>query len=202
MKIKNSERIFFICAIVLNLLVLGLLTAKPLVIQKSAEKNERILRLKCNLYDPYDPMKGRYVRLTFDENNKNVKDIKFDEEILFEDNRKEGENKSWRIKIPALYAVFENNEEGVSVLKEVTLKKPSENELFIKTAAQYFRNDETIYLDLNFSKYYMQEEHADRVDKMTRNEFEKLNPVLEIWLSKNGEAVQKKLVLSEDIFSE
>ena len=46
MKIKNSERIFFICAIVLNLLVLGLLTAKPLVIQKSAEKNERILRLK------------------------------------------------------------------------------------------------------------------------------------------------------------
>ena len=95
MKIKNSERIFFICAIVLNLLVLGLLTAKPLVIQKSAEKNERILRLKCNLYDPYDPMKGRYVRLTFDENNKNVKDIKFDEEILFEDNRKEGENKSW-----------------------------------------------------------------------------------------------------------
>ena len=113
MKIKNSERIFFICAIVLNLLVLGLLTAKPLVIQKSAEKNERILRLKCNLYDPYDPMKGRYVRLTFDENNKNVKDIKFDEEILFEDNRKEGENKSWRIKIPALYAVFENNEEAV-----------------------------------------------------------------------------------------
>ena len=202
MKIKNSERIFFICAIVLNLLVLGLLTAKPLVIQKSAEKNERILRLKCNLYDPYDPMKGRYVRLTFDENNKNVKDINFDEEILFEDNRKEGENKSWRIKIPALYAVFENNEEGVSVLKEVTLKKPPENELSIKTAAQYFRNDETIYLDLNFSKYYMQEEHADRVDKMTRNEFEKLNPVLEIWLSKNGEAVQKKLVLSEDIFSE
>ena len=48
----------------------------------------------------------------------------------------------------------------------------------------------------------MQEEHADRVDKMTRNEFEKLNPVLEIWLSKNGEAIQKKLVLSEDIFSE
>ena len=202
MKIKNSERIFFICAIVLNLLVLGLLTAKPLVIQKSAEKNERILRLKCNLYDPYDPMKGRYVRLTFDENNKNVKDIKFDEEILFEDNRKENENKSWRIKIPALYAVFENNEEGVSVLKEVTLKKPSENELFMKTPAQYFRNDETIYLDLNFSKYYMQEEHADILDKMTRNEFEKLNPVLEIWLSKNGEAIQKKLVLSEDILSE
>ena len=90
----------------------------------------------------------------------------------------------------------------MSVLKEVTLKKPSENELFIKTPAQYFRNDETIYLDLNFSKYYMQEEHADILDKMTRNEFEKLNPVLEIWLSKNGEAIQKKLVLSEDILSE
>lgn len=36
-------------------------------VQKYAEKNNRVIRLECSFYDPFDPLHGRYISLRIDE---------------------------------------------------------------------------------------------------------------------------------------
>ena len=44
--------------------------------------------------------------------------------------------------------------------------------------------------------YYLQEEYALTLDAMSRNDFNALNPVLELYVGKNGTVVQKALYVT------
>lgn len=192
MKIKLDCKLFFSAALLFDLVVLISLLIKPLSIRSYAEKNNKILRLECSLYDPFDPMKGRYVSLTFEETKGMLFDLMIDESIL-----KNTEDDKFKYDFPLVYAVFENDEKGISRLKEITLERPEELKLFIRVPAHYYRNTDEFVLDVDFDRYYLQEEYADKLDHMSASRFKELNPVLELWVGKNGDAIQKDLVLSD-----
>lgn len=173
-----KSKIKFLIPIVLQFVVLVFLIAKPVLIQSDAEKNNRILRLECSLYDPYDVMKGRYINLDIKEscienyNHKNIEDF------------------------PVVYAIFENDENGISKLKSYSLEKPTDEKLFVKTSAK-INYDKEMFFEYNFKKFYLQEEIASKIDKMSNSDFEKLSPILEVYCDTNGNAIQKSLILKE-----
>ena len=53
-----------ILAVVLQLSVIAAMFIKAEAIKNEAVKNNSIIRLSCTAYDPFDPFKGRYVRLS------------------------------------------------------------------------------------------------------------------------------------------
>lgn len=175
-----KNKIKFLIPIVFQFIVLVFLIIKPVLIQSDAEKNNRILRLECSLYDPYDVMKGRYVELSIKENSLKIEDLDSED---FE-------------RRAVVYAIFENDENGISKLKSYSLEKPSSEKLFVKTSARINYNEE-IFFKYNFEKFYMQEEIASKIDKMSNSDFEKLSPILEVYCDTNGNAIQKSLILKE-----
>ena len=192
MVLKNRRKIFLITALLFDLTVFTVILCKPLMIQSDAEKNNKIIRLKCSLYDPFDPLKGRYVSLDFEETRGKFSTLFCDDSVLIP-----GSKDSDKIAFPSVYAIFENNKEGVSVLKKITISKPNGAELFLRCPAHYYTNADEIILDVNFCKYYIQEEHADKLDNMSPEDFNRQNPILELWVNGKGEAIQKELVFGK-----
>lgn len=112
--------IFTIAAIVFQITVLTYFTKYSLMIKKSAEQNGKIVSLKCQAYDPYDPFKGRYLRVRITEENPYIKDT---------------------------------------------------------------------------TDYYLQENYADIVDRMSNRDFDSLDPELELYVDEKGRFVQKGMTV-------
>ena len=117
--------------IVFQLSVIASMFIKAGAIRNYAKKNDTIIRVRCTAYDPFHPLKGRYVQLTLDSD-----DIKAAEETL-------------GLKLSDIW----------------------------KTA----------------NAYYLQEEYALIIDSMKQNDFNTLEPVLELYVGKNGSVIQKEL---------
>lgn len=117
--------------IVFQLSVIASMFIKASAIRNYAKKNNTIIRVRCTAYDPFHPLKGRYVQLTLDSD-----DIKAAEESL-------------GLKLSDIW----------------------------KTA----------------NAYYLQEEYALIIDSMKQNDFNTLEPVLELYVGKNGSVIQKEL---------
>ena len=58
------KKMALILAVVLQLSVIAAMFIKADSIKNEAVKNNSIIRLSCTAYDPFDPFKGRYVRLS------------------------------------------------------------------------------------------------------------------------------------------
>lgn len=117
--------------IVFQLSVIASMFIKAGAIRNYAKKNDTIIRVRCTAYDPFHPLKGRYVQLTLDSD-----DIKAAEESLG--------------------------------LKLFDIRKTA-------------------------NAYYLQEEYALIIDSMKQNDFNALEPVLELYVGKNGSVIQKEL---------
>lgn len=66
---KTKKIILFTSAVVVQLIILAYFSFYSLSVKKAAEKNGSIYTYKCTAYDPYNPFKGRYLRLTVTEWN-------------------------------------------------------------------------------------------------------------------------------------
>ncbi len=122
-------------AIFFQLIAICFMFVRAEQIKSYAEKNGTIIRVHCTAFDPFNPLKGRYVRLSIthdDELNQKMKELN---------------------------------------LTEKKLRKAS-------------------------SEYYMQENYADAVDQMKWKDFNALNPVLEIYVDKKGNCIQKALYVT------
>ena len=117
--------------IVFQLSVIAVMFIKAGVIKNYARKNDTIIRVRCTAYDPFHPLKGRYVQLTL-----NSEDIQSAQDKLGCD------------------------------LSDIR-----------KTA----------------NAYYLQEEYALIVDSMNWKDFNSLEPILELYVGKNGAVIQKAL---------
>ena len=117
--------------IVFQLSVIASMFIKAGAIRNYAKKNDTIIRIRCTAYDPFHPLKGRYVQLTLD-----FDDIQAAEEKLG--------------------------------LKLSDIRKTA-------------------------NAYYLQEEYALIIDSMKQNDFNTLEPVLELYVGKNGSVIQKEL---------
>ena len=58
------KKIALILAVVLQLSVIAAMFIRANAIKNEAVKNNSIIRLSCTAYDPFNPFKGRYVRLS------------------------------------------------------------------------------------------------------------------------------------------
>lgn len=127
------KKMALILAVVLQLSVIAAMFIKAEAIKNEAVKNNSIIRLSCTAYDPFDPFKGRYVRLSI------------------------------------------NREELDAAVARLGLDLSR----LAKTSCDY----------------YMQENYAREVDKINWQDFNGLNPVLELYVDKKGRAIQKALLV-------
>ena len=126
--------IIFFATVVFQIFAVSFLFIKTASIKRYAVKNNYIARISCTAYDPFNPLKGRYVQLTL--NKEDVKQAEL--------------------------------QTGIS-----------------------FKN---IYRKAN--EYYLPEEYALSVDAMGNRNFNELNPVLELYVGKDGSVVQKGLYVN------
>ena len=119
--------------IVFQLSVIAVMFIKAGTIRSYAKKNDTIIRIRCTAFDPFHPLKGRYVQLTLDSD-----DIKAAEESLG--------------------------------LKLSDIRKTA-------------------------NAYYLQEEYALIIDSMKQNDFNALEPMLELYVGKDGSVIQKELYI-------
>jgi uncharacterized membrane-anchored protein len=101
-------------------------------------------------YDPYDPLRGRYVRLMIEEGK-----FKTDKKIC-----KDRCERTFFVTYKA-----ELNDRGVSEIDDVFLKEPNTELPYLKLDGFYDAYSATIRLQYHFDRFYMQEDQAKAVDR-------------------------------------
>lgn len=119
--------------IVFQISVIAAMFIKASAIKNYARKNDTIIRVRCTAYDPFHPLKGRYVQLTLDDDDIN--------------------------------------------------------------AAQSSLGFELSDIRKTANAYYLQEEYALIIDSMNWKDFNSLAPVLELYVGKTGNVIQKALYI-------
>ena len=128
----NRKKIISLCILIIfQISVIAMLFIKAGTIKSYAKKNDTVIRIRCTAYDPFHPLKGRYVQLHL-----NYEDIQ---------------------------------------------------------AAESKTGFDLSHIQKNADAYYLQEEYALIVDSMSNNNFNELEPVLEVYVGKNGAVIQKEL---------
>lgn len=133
-----------------------------------------IVRLKCELYDPYDPIKGRYLSLSFDIERQQIGNFpSFENEISDIENEE--------IKNKRIYCSLSpsNNE-----ILNISFKKPKEG-LFLKAKIRSKYRDQII-IDFPFNNYFIQENFAKIAENIIRQSEDKIIIVLSINPSGNA----------------
>lgn len=64
-----QKKLILALVVLFQILVVVSMFARARAIKNEAEKNGRIIRISCTAYDPFDPFKGRYVRLTLSQDD-------------------------------------------------------------------------------------------------------------------------------------
>lgn len=185
MKINKTH--IFIAAVVFQIAVFAFTICKAKSVVKEAARNGQIYTFETNVFDPRDVMKGRYVQLTFNES------------IVLVDNLDE-ESKSVKLgSIPVgkkLYAVIKSDENGIAHISGLREKIP-QHETFIVVKFKYYyqQEEKKVSVDFNFDRFYLQEEHADFIDKLRSVE----TPMhLEVYIDGRGNIIQKELYLYDE----
>ena len=199
----NAKKIGLIC--LASALLVQLVTAVSLLsyshrTKAYAEKNGRIINLACLAYDPYSPFKGRYIRLSFEEETISSKNL---DKESFQNPKKHGEHYYFRMEEGA------DSLWTVRGIRKDLPKKESEQagenakgqakSIYIKGKTYpymlYASASETIHATFPFSEYYMQENYARYVDTIKWEDFNALKPVLSLYVDKNGQCIQKGLTV-------
>jgi uncharacterized membrane-anchored protein len=174
------KKMIFPVVSIFQIVVIGVVITGALVILNGNHE----IRLKCRLYDPYDFMKGRYIHLTFDIDGINIKDMTslngFDYDKIYE------------MKNMPLYCIL-GTEDGYSVIKDASFKKPASGETFIKMKIRNISTDK-IYFKIYFDQYYLQESYASEAENLLRNSHDEneVAPVLILAAGNDGNVVQKR----------
>lgn len=111
-------------------------------------------KFKTAPLDPYDPFRGRYVSLDFEEDFVDVPNA---------DELNEGED---------AFAILEVNEEGFGVVKALQKEQPKEIENYVIAKIKYKvgENSTRVNIQLPFNKFYCEESKAPRIE-LKYNEF-------------------------------
>jgi uncharacterized membrane-anchored protein len=193
MKLPNKLRtVLLACAIALQLCVALSLLLYSARVKGDALRNGRVVSLSCRAYDPFSPFKGRYVRLNFDQSQ--VPGDCLDGESV--ELAKSGRNKK-------LYCRMEEGADGLWTVTALRDRLPRDGAVYIEatclSCSYDYDADEkllrTVRLDYSFGEYYMQEDYARYVDGIHWDDFNALEPVLSLYVSKDGRCVQQGLTV-------
>ena len=172
---KNIYLVIFITLIVSQLTVVSLMVYK-------GNKKGGLFYFKCKLYDPYSPIKGRYLALSFDIENCST--------ILFNDYNLDLSPDIKNYKGKDVYISFYSEKETQTPY-QIAIDKPVDTKPFVKAKIKDINKDENIInLDLSFKKYYIQEDFAKDAELILRdvNRDKELNPTIVVSVDKNGDS--------------
>lgn len=104
-------------------------------------------KFKVAPIDPYDPFRGKYITLRYQETEFEVKN-----------------EKEWDRKQP-VYVVLSTDPDGFMKIKDVVKEKPTHTSNYIKAKISYKSNNQ-IHLKYAFDSYYMEESKAYEAEQI------------------------------------
>jgi uncharacterized membrane-anchored protein len=132
--------------------------------------------------DPRDPFRGQYIWLNFKENSYVPADAsKFSH----------GEQ---------VYILLEKNTEGVANIHGISQSEPLQGD-FLKVNISHINNDR-IYFDLPFTRFYMQENKAPQAEAFIQETAENRGPAYAVVYIYNGESVLQDVTLNNQSLKE
>lgn len=137
-----------LCVVQVVVIALGIMRYERIL------KEGEVFYFKVLPLDPYDPFRGRYVTLRFENANKAP---------LAEGETLEEQTKG--------YALLEHHEKGDRI-KEIHFKKPVQGdflEVNVYSTTHAKKGDSnTVYFSLPFDRFYMREDIAPKAEKVLR----------------------------------
>ena len=193
---RNRRLLFLACVLVLQLVTALSLLCYSARVKAYAIRNGRVIQLACKAYDPFSPFKGRYVRLTFDQSQ--IEESLLDEEskVIAQDSQnkkvfclmKEGADGLWTVRAIRKKGMADiQKDEGIYIEGKC-----------LYCRYDYYGNDKqvrTVHIGYSFDEYYMQENYARYVDKIHWDDFNALEPVLSLYVAKDGRCIQQGLTV-------
>ena len=184
MKLTDKTRLALIAAAIAVQLAVALsLLFYTTRVRSHALKAGSIVSLACRAYDPFSPFKGRYVRLTFEQ-----ADIA--REQLDDESREHLANSRGK----KVFCRMQEGADGIWTVAGIRRTHPQDGGVYIAAKNRWY-NDTKVSLDYDFNEYYMQENYARIVDRIQWSDFNALEPVLSLYVGKDGRCVQKGLTV-------
>ena len=116
--------------------------------QESIVTDGKAYKFRSRPIDPYDPFRGKYITLYFDQNSVKVE-----------------HPEKW-VKIQYGYFPIENDNEGFAIVQSPLLSPPNDGDyLKMKLNHYYSSNDSIVRFSLPFNKFYMNEYEALNAEK-------------------------------------
>ncbi|HPO51095.1 MAG TPA: GDYXXLXY domain-containing protein [Spirochaetota bacterium] len=144
-------------------------------------KQGNSLYFKCSLYDPYDPIKGRYLSLSFPAQTLPLYSFS-------EFNLDSSDDYEKKYEDADIYIVY-NSPKNTSSPSYISTQKPDDEDYFIKAKIDRInRNSYEIYVNYTFDKYYIQEDMAILAENIMQDfeNIDKINPTLVVSVDKDG----------------
>ena len=189
----NAQNVRFAClvgAVLVQLAVALSLVSYTARVRQDAQKHGRIVSLACRASDPFNPFKGRYVRLSF---------CIADGFPIAEEAGTAAmvrENQGRLRNLPA-YCRLEAESDAADAVWKVTAFRSSlpadDGKVYLRAKVSYSGYSESLQPSFNFREYYLQEDYARYVDRIHWDDFNALEPILSLYVDGKGRCVQKGL---------
>ena len=175
---------FFIIAVIIQLGVIAFMLLRSSSIKREAEKTNRIASFKCEMRDPYNPFKGRYVELTLAETSKSFSELDIQSREVDEITR----------PTPIVFCLLKKDSGGTFRISGLRAEEPDSDTLFVRARMKWHYGD-SVSLYFPFNEYYMQENYAREVDSLGAA-FYQLEPRIEVYIDSHGNCIQKALYVN------
>lgn len=177
MKNKNILIILFLFVVIAQLFV----PSQMIYNQEDIINTGKIVKFQCEPIDPNDPFRGKYITLNFKESGIKVKNLK-------DWNRNE-----------TVFAKITTSQDGFAKIKSISKTEPTDNSIYLKLKINYiadYDNENKIYLDFPFNRFYMNENKAKNAEEVyAESTIDTTKTACAVVATKNGEAVIKDVLI-------
>lgn len=190
----NKKKFFLLLFIIFCIIQLSV-PVYMIIKVKVTELESKEFNFQCRAYDPYNPLQGRYVRLAFEEEIKQI--------YLIPSLKNMSKNKLEELNGKEVNCIL-NKEYTLADIIDITEKKPGLGAIYFKAKVSYIDYSENIYdrkihLKFPFDKYFIQEDLAKKADEILRDteNYHQYNPALTVNIGNNGNYVIKSLLIED-----
>ena len=143
-------------------------------------------KFKTRPFDPNDPFRGKYIRLSFEE-----------ERVVVDTTLK------W-ISGEDVYAILGTHENGFAKIKGLSKVAPTGDQDYIKTTVRYSNySSNSVRITLPFDRFYMEESKAYDAEVLSRVSFRDTSKLVYALVNvKEGEAVMSNVFIDDVPISE
>ena len=150
MKSRTLILTSFIAVALIQLLV----PAKMIWDQEEVMRDGKVFRFKTEPIDPNDPFRGKYITLSFQEENTNI-DV---------------ENESYWMRGEQVFVTVKGDNETFATITSVSKLPPSETSDYLEANVGYVsgNGENIISIDFPFDRFYMEESKAPIAEETFR----------------------------------